>query len=212
MKEKERKLSAGEKKRKEVFERVSAEMLESGYKRTDLIIGVVKANVLSIVVMLPFVFVSAVIFFAANPSASTERSRPVADWLILLLGIILLAVLHEALHGLTWGAFAKSHFKSIEFGIIWKMLTPYCTCSEPLKKWQYVLGSAMPTLIIGIGLTALASVTGLWSVELLAAVLILGGGGDLIIIFKILTYKSRGETLFYDHPYECGAVAFEKIS
>ena len=41
--------------------------------------------------------------------------------------------------------------------------------------------------------------------------LILGGGGDFIIVLKILLHRSKGkDTLYYDHPYECGVVVFEK--
>ena len=37
------------------------------------------------------------------------------------------------------------------------------------------------------------------------------GGGDFLIILKILLYRSgKKETVYYDHPYECGVVVFEK--
>lgn len=65
---------------------------------------------------------------------------------------LMLTVVHELIHGITWGIFAEKHFQSINFGVIWKMLTLYCHCSVPLKKWQYVLGAAMPTLVLGAGL------------------------------------------------------------
>ena len=38
-----------------------------------------------------------------------------------------------------------------------------------------------------------------------------GGGGDFTIILKILLHRQRGkEAVYYDHPYECGVVVFEK--
>lgn len=211
MPKKERKLTEAELKRKAGFEKLSADMEAEGFRRTDLTVGIVKANLLSFAVMLPFVIISALVFFYFNPVGGLDSTFTFLRYFVLLAGIIVLAVVHEGIHGLTWGAFAKNHFKAIRFGIVWKMLTPYCACAEPLKKHQYLLGSMMPTLVIGTGLTAIGTALGSWVVEALALIMIFGGGGDFIIIMKMLTYKSGGgETLFYDHPYECGVVAFER--
>ena len=124
---------------------------------------------------------------------------------------LMLTVVHELIHGITWGIFAEKHFQSINFGVIWKMLTPYCHCSVPLKKWQYVLGAAMPTLVLGAGLGVVAMMTGNLVCLYLAEFMALGGGGDFLIIMKILRYHSdKEDQVYYDHPYECGVVVFEK--
>lgn len=95
--------------------------------------------------------------------------------------------------------------------MIWKALTPYCTCLRPVKRGQYILGAAMPTLVLGIGLTASAALTGVYWVFILALAMIFGGGGDFAIILKMLLHRQRGkEAVYYDHPYECGVVVFEK--
>lgn len=52
----------------------------------------------------------------------------------MLLMIIALIVIHELIHGLTWGYFAKNCLKSIDLGMIWTMLTPYCTDAEHLTR------------------------------------------------------------------------------
>ena len=45
----------------------------------------------------------------------------------------------------------------------------------------------------------------------LAEFMTLGGGGDFLIIMKILQYHSdKEDQVYYDHPYECGVVVFEK--
>lgn len=124
---------------------------------------------------------------------------------------LMLTVVHELIHGITWGIFAEKHFQSINFGVIWKMLTPYCHCSVPLKKWHYVLGAAMPTLVLGAGLGVVAIMTGNLVCLYLAEFMTLGGGGDFLIIMKILRYHSdKEDQVYYDHPYECGVVVFEK--
>ena len=88
-----------------------------------------------------------------------------------------------------------------------------CTCNAPLKRWQYVLGAAMPTLVLGIGLTAAAAVLHQNALFLLAEIMILGGGGDCLIILHMLRYRPAApDVLCLDHPYECGFVAFEKTA
>ena len=48
---------------------------------------------------------------------------------------------YEAIHGLVWGLINK--------GLIREYLTPYCCCGSPLLRGQYILGSVMPTIILG---------------------------------------------------------------
>jgi hypothetical protein len=210
---KERKLTEKERKRKEKFDALCTQMTEEGYTIKPMTLDVVKANILAFVVMLPFGILFAWLYFYINPTL--DYGIAYDTLLILLLAYLVLTlvltVVHELIHGLTWGIFTKNHFRSIEFGIIWKMLTPYCTCAEPLKKGQYLLGSVMPTLILGFGLGVVAAVCHSILLFIAAETMIFGGGGDFQIIFKMLFYRSKGsETVFYDHPTECGFVVFEK--
>ena len=209
MKKNERKLTEKELKRKEQFEILRADMQRNGYKEKALTIGILQANVGAIIIMLPFVVLTAISYCNFNSIGTREISLRFS---ILLLPILLvLIVLHELIHGLVWGCFAKNHFHSIEFGVIWKALTPYCTCSEPMKKWQYMLGGAMPTLILGAGTAVIAVATSQLLLFYIAELMIFSGGGDFLIILKILLYRTgRKETVYYDHPYECGVVVFEK--
>ena len=209
MKKDERKLTEKELKRKECFEKLSAEMQEKGYQAKDLTVSILQANVAAFFIMLPFMAVAAWVFYIVNSTGAQGLSLELG--LLLLPLLLVLIVLHELIHGITWGIFAKNHFHSIDFGIVWSALTPYCTCSEPMKKWQYILGSAMPTLLLGGGTAAVAAATGQLLLLFLSELMILSGGGDFLIILKILFYRSgKKETVYYDHPYECGVVVFEK--
>lgn len=209
MSKKERELTPAEKKRKADFEIICEEMAQKGYSKKDLTVGVLKANIMALIIMLPFMAVMALIYDAFNNT--TEMVISLKHSILLLLILLCLVVLHELIHGITWGIFAENHFHSINFGIIWSALTPYCTCSEPMKKWQYVLGGAMPTLVLGGGIGVVSVVSGQFLLLLLSELMILSGGGDFLIILKILLYRSgKKETVYYDHPYECGVVVFEK--
>ena len=207
----ERKLTPAEQKRKEQFALVCEEMERQGYQKTDLTIGVVKANLLALIVMLPFAVLSGAVVLSRVSFLSMAELMSPFDFLLFLLVMLLLTAVHEGIHALTCAMFAKDHWKSIRFGVIWKALTPYCTCLRPAKRGQYILGAAMPTLVLGIGLTAAAALTGVFWVFILAIAMIFGGGGDFTIILKILLHRQRGkEAVYYDHPYECGVVVFEK--
>ena len=202
-----RKLSRREQARLEDFQRLSGQMRQQGYRRVDLVVDVVQANVMAVVVMLPFLVAAAVLFFALNPVG--EVYIPLSGMALWLLAFLVLVVLHEAIHGLTWGLMAPHGFKAIAFGVIWQMLTPYCTCNDGLKRWQYLLGGLMPTLILGFGLAGLATAQGsLWLFSL-AEVMILGGGGDFLVVFKMLRHPQKDGAVYYDLPYECVLVVFE---
>lgn len=205
--ETERKLTAAEEERKKAFEEVSQKMRENGYTEKSLIISISEANKKCIGVMLPFMLAILLLYTCVNKTELFSVKLLVWQCPFTLL----LTVVHELIHGITWAIFAKEHFKSIRVGVIWKALTPYCNCKEPLEKWQYILGAAMPTLILGIGLGLYAVITGnlLWLY--VAEFMILGGGGDALIIRRILQYRSdKKEQVCHDHPYECGVVIFEK--
>lgn len=209
MSKKERKLTPAEQKRKADFEKICEEMEQNGYRKKDLTVSVLLANVLALIVMLPFAAAVFCLYITVNSAEIETLSLREDIW--IFIAALLLAVLHEAVHGLTWGFFAKNHFESIDFGIVWKALTPYCTCSEPLTKRQYMIGGAMPTLIVGFLPAIISAVIGNFWLFVLSEFMILGGGGDFLIILKMLFYRPEtNDVLYYDHPYECGIVAFER--
>lgn len=210
-------LTPAESRRRDAFEKTSASLAEQGFERTDLVVGVVKANVMAVVIMLPLVVLLAVCFCMANPGSPVLPDTEVdvtVPWLALVALFALLLILtvaHEAIHGLVWGLCAPERFKAIEFGVIWKMITPYCTCSAPLNRWQYVVGGAMPTIVLGIVPAVIAIAIDSPFLMALALLMILGGGGDALVILKILRFPTKGRTVvFHDHPYECGVVAFAR--
>ena len=210
MSKKERKLTPAELKRKENFEKLCVTMEEAGYQRKDLIFSVVAANA-GVFAMIPFAIAAFGLFLLLAPEDATHAMPAGPGGILFLFSFLVLIVVHELIHGLTWGIFAKEHFKSIEFGVIWQMLTPYCTCSETLTKRQYLLGAAMPTLLLGFLPAVVAAVLGSVWLLILSVFMMFGGGGDFLIILKILFFRPQAEDVrFYDHPYECGVVAFVK--
>jgi hypothetical protein len=125
---------------------------------------------------------------------------------ILLGGIIL----HELIHGLVWARFAKNGFKSIRFGVMWKMLTPYCHCKEPLKIKHYIIGASMPGILLGIIPSSIALFNGNFSLLLFGILFTVSACGDLLIIH--LLRKEKMDDLALDHPSEVGCFVYRKIN
>ncbi len=199
-----RKLTKAEIKRGQEYEKVRQGLLEEGYKETNLTVGVAKANLMVFATSVPIAFVLLIVYIIAHIEDAVEKTRtnPLI-YLACLLGV----VIHELIHGIGWSFFCKSGWKAISFGIIWKYLTPYCTCSEPLNYKAYIIGGLLPTIILGLVPYIIALVIASKFLLYFSLFLIIGGGGDLYMILLIRKYKNA---VFLDHPYEVGCTAFER--
>lgn len=205
---KERKLTAAEQKRKEMFLEKKAALEAEGFEAHDLTISAVYANVMAVVLALPILLVLWAVFVWKNGHGSI--SSPML--LVVLVLFFLLIVVHEAIHGLFWSFFAKNKWKSISFGIMWNSLTPYCTCQEELTKgavchWRSDAFVCCWGLVPAIAAIFLGSLPLFW----VGALMILAAGGDLTILWKLFSSSDfKGEVRYLDHPYEAGLVIFER--
>ena len=194
------------------FEKKARLLEEDGYQRYDLVIDIVKANIYAIIIMLPFAALIAVPYLLLHGFRAPSSFGNYLIFLVLFV-ILMIAetVLHEAIHGLVWGLLNQEGFSAIEFGLIKEYLTPYCYCASPLSRGQYILGSVMPTIVLGFLQGLLAVITGSSLLFYLSLVLMIGGGGDFLIIFRLLLYRKKKRLLILmDHPTELGSVLFEK--
>ncbi len=213
--EKGRKLSAKEQKRLEAFEATCERLANEGYTKSDLVISIGKANLFALLLAIPLVVVGVLLFRWANPDMSLAPNLPKELWLTLLyfLGFLLLIVVHELIHGLTWSLFAEHHFKDIDFGLMVESFTPYCTCATPLRKTQYILGALMPCLVLGIIPSVIGILMGWPALLWVGIIMTLSASGDLMITAKVLGHKPKKESkevLVFDHPTQAGSVIFEK--
>ena len=208
-KEKDRKLTEAEQRRLDKFERISSELVGKGYRKSDLQISIVWANVVILLVAIPMMALGVILLHAFHPGVSFRTGG--VGLILTLVSFIVLTVIHELIHGITWSRFAENGMKDIEFGFMTQYLTPYCTCSTPLKKPGYICGALMPLLILGIIPTAVAVIIGSATLLYIGIIMILSAGGDVMIVIKLLRYKSEAEEiLIYDHPTQAGSVVFEK--
>ncbi|UPZ38613.1 DUF3267 domain-containing protein [Sphingobacterium sp. PCS056] len=132
-------------------------------------------------------------------------SAPLLIFLIMIVGI----VLHELIHGITFSVYAKHGFKSIKFGFLVKMLTPYCHCKEPLKVNHYIIGALMPAIILGIIPALISLITGNIFLLLFAIFFTGAAAGDFLIVKLI--WKEDRSSMVLDHPSEAGCYILKKI-
>ena len=201
-----RKLTEKEQKRLDRFEQTAEDLQAKGYRRVDLVVDIARANAFGLAMMVPLFIGGFLLFWKLHPEG-IQQFNPVA-FLILYLVLI---VVHELLHGITWSLFSEHHWQDIDFGIMLKLLTPYCTCAVPLAEGQYIAGALMPLIVLGILPTIAALVNGSTLVLLTGLVMIVSAAGDILIVRKLRSHRTEAtEIIILDHPTEAGTVIFER--
>lgn len=177
-------------------------------------IDLVKANIYSIIGMIliailyfvPFYFLwkekFTLHYLIENLKVIDLNSNSLTIVFIVFTTMIIGIILHELIHGLTWAIFAKNGFKSMKFGILLKMLTPYCHCKEPLKVKQYIIGAIMPSIILGFLPAILAIILGNIILLAIGSFFTIAAIGDFMII-NLLKSENRNSYVL-DHPSEAG--------
>ena len=208
--EKNRVLSPAEKKRLDNYEKISSDLTGQGYKRTELTIGIKTANTFAVIMGIPLAVIAIGLFFIINRNREWKGVSSTDLWILAVIFFVMIAV-HELIHGVTWAIFTENHFKDIEFGFIKENFTPYCSCTRPLSRWEYILGAMMPLIILGIIPSIAGICIGSLKVLIFGIVMIISAGGDILLVVQILRYKSQAkEVLYVDHPTQAGGVVFER--
>jgi len=179
-------------------------------KQRKVAINLVSANVFSIVLMIGAAIVFCVPFFLIWGGSFSMSFLFDSPWtpLWVFLGLIVGIVVHELIHGITWSFFAPSGWHSISFGVMWKMLTPYCHCDEPMRRHAYLWGAMMPCIVLGIIPAIVSLFTGsvlllLWGIFFIAA-----AAGDIWMSWLLL--KEKPNCLVLDHPSEAGFYVYDE--
>ncbi len=123
---------------------------------------------------------------------------------IMLLGV----VIHELIHGITFSFFTKTGFKAIKFGVLWKMLTPYCHCTEPLFVKHYRIGGIMPAVVLGFLPFIYSLLFGNIFCLIFAIFFTMAAIGDFYIIY--LLRNENKNSMVLDHPSEVGCFIYRE--
>ncbi len=189
------------------------------YNKKQLTIDLVKANQWGLIILIPisllyfvpYFFIWSDQFSNGNFWKNTQSFfkqygifSGFVPFFVLIVGI----VLHELIHGISWAIYAKQGFKSIKFGILKQMMTPYCHCKEPLLLKHYIIGAIMPAIILGFIPAIIALIMGSFSLMLFAAFFTMAAIGDFMIIQLIKNENANSWVL--DHPSEAGCYILEE--
>lgn len=187
-----------------------------GFKKELLTIDLVKANVFAIFSIFPIVLIYGIPYYLVwskyfNLVSIREIIRnnyigvfsgTFLFFLVMILGI----VVHELIHGITWSMFTKNGHKSIKYGVLWKMVTPYCHCKEPLIVKHYIIGAITPAIILGFLPAVYSILTGNIGFLFFGIFFTMAALGDFMIIN--LLRKENLNSFVLDHPSEAGCFIY----
>lgn len=173
-----------------------------------------QANLYSLVFLIPLILLIAVPYYVLWPEQFSKQSirayldaREMMTFTDIIIGFLVIIagiVIHELLHGFVWSMYTKKGWKSISFGIVWKYLTPYCHCSEPLLLRPYRIGSLLPAIVLGIIPSMIAIAAGnIWLIAF-GFFFTFAAGGDFLILWLIRNEKAT--TMVQDHPDKIGCI------
>ena len=180
------------------------------FTREKKTIDLAKANVDALKYLVLFIFIFAgpyyLIWGFQLPDLDSDYLilKAFTPLLILLVGI----AVHELIHGVFFALFASKGWQSIKFGILWKMLTPYCHCKEPLKIKHYNIALLAPLLILGFIPAIIGLIIGNILILFLGIVFSATAAGDIMIY--LLIRKENPDHYVQDHPSEAGYYIFRK--
>jgi hypothetical protein len=187
------------------------------YKKEKVTIDIIFANIFAFLLLIPTILLFGLPYYLIWQHDIQFKDLSLHSfienyWIMLLASIfvfIIGTVAHELIHGVVWACYAKSGLKSIKFGVIWKMITPYCHCKEPLKLKQYIIGAIMPAIILGFIPAILALVVGNIALLIFGVFFIIAAGGDFLMIHALR--KEKKNTLVEDHPSEAGCYVYRFV-
>ena len=151
--------------------------------------------------ILPAFFITGIPFFVLHGVEPFQQW----SWSGVLVFIVCLFAgipLHELLHGLVFGLFARGGFKSVRFGIDKKTYSPFCHCTTPIRVHYYRLGALLPLLALGLVPYVMALFNGLFAFWLFGYLYIVAAGGDLLALKMLKTVPGHKKVL--DHPEKMG--------
>ena len=192
------------------------------YTRELLTFDLIKANLYGLFSIIPILIIYLIPYYFIWQDSINKKNlkdlliyykdnvylNPFLVGFIVLIALTIGIILHELIHGITWAKYTKNGFKSIRFGVLWKFLTPYCHCKEPLLVKHYIIGGIMPAIVLGLFPTLLSFITGNVFLLIFGIFFTMAAFGDFMIIFLLL--RENKNSLVLDHPSEVGCYIYRE--
>lgn len=185
--------------------------------RRDLSISMVAANAYSLLLLFPVALLAVPYWliwgdpFSRLASATGDghlslvvNTVPVLSFIVVFIAGI---VVHELLHAVSWVYLGRKSWSAIEFGVVWKTLTPYAHCKEPVEIRCYRWAVALPGIVLGLVPSLIGIITGNGAVVLFGLIFTLAAAGDALILWVIRSVEAG--KLVEDHPSRAGCYVIE---
>ncbi len=178
----------------------------SEFQKRDVSISMGKASLIGTLFAIPVAIVQFVSFANIHGFAAFKP-----QWNLTLLIILILAgiIFHEVIHGVSWVFFGKKPLSAIKVGFMWKTITPYAHCKEPLEVNAYRLGIFMPGLVLGMIPFIVAILTGSGDLMWFSLLHTAAASGDWLVLWVIRSVKPG--LLVEDHPIKAGCYVLEVV-
>ena len=190
--------------------------LSKDYLKEKITINLFWANIFSFLILVPIALIFGLPYYLlwiddidAFFSLWKDKISSIGllgFFLVTIFGVII----HELIHGVTWARYTDNGFKSIKFGVLWKMLTPYCHCKELLRVKHYAMGAIAPAIILGFIPSVVAIIIGNFGLLIFGLVFTVVAAGEFLIIN--LLRKENKDYFVEDHPSEAGCYIYRKIT
>jgi hypothetical protein len=128
-------------------------------------------------------------------------------WLHFLGLLVAGIVVHELLHGLGWMVFGGVARADIQFGVKWKMLTPYAHTPARMATRAYRWAVLLPGLVLGVVPALLAIASGSVLLLTFGLAFTVAAGGDFLVLWLLRDVPAEAEVA--DHPTKAGSVVYE---
>lgn len=193
------------------------DLASDGSAKRDLSISMVAANAYSLLFLFPVALLAVPYWliwgdpFSRLASATGDghvslavSTVPVVSFIVVFFAGI---VVHELLHAVSWVYLGRKPWSAIKFGVVWKALTPYAHCKEPVEVRGYRWAVAMPGIVLGLVPSLISIITGNGLLLFFGLIFTLTAAGDALILWVIRSVEAG--KLVEDHPSRAGCYVIE---
>lgn len=186
-------------------------MNTTDHSKRELVISAEKANLLSIVLVLPTLLIAVIPYYLLwGEEVSYDATKALVNenlWLVLII-IVIGTFIHELIHAAFFASYCKHGFSSVKIGFSKSSLTPYCHCKEALRVGQYRIGCIMPAILLGAVPVLIAITTGNVFLLITGIFFTIGASGDFLILWILRNKYS--DDLVQDHPSKIGCYIYQR--
>jgi hypothetical protein len=162
------------------------------------------------IIRLPaWVWILSIVLWIA-PLFVFARLHPlhVGNWFSIQTAVylIILIVVHEAIHAIAWKFASGLPWSQFKFGIDKKSLSPYCHATAPMGVQAYRIGGGAPLVLVGILPFVISLLNGDSQLALLSAIMISAAVGDIFVLWTLRNVPD--DALCLDHPSQAGCIVY----